>query len=170
MSATKFSSGFQVSENVAAMKASSTLAAMQAAEAMRAAGVDVVDLGPGEPDFDTPQNIKDAAAEAMRAGKTKYTPTAGTRQLQHAVIEMYRRDFNAIYERNEVMATSGGKQAIFNAVVSLINPGDEVLIPKPYWVSFPEIVAFASGKSIFIETEENDFVLSADMVRRAITP
>ena len=152
------------------MKASSTLAAMQAAEAMRAAGVDVVDLGPGEPDFDTPQNIKDAASEAMRAGKTKYTPAAGTRELQQAIIGFYHREFHANYERSEVAATSGGKQAIFNAVVSLINPNDEVLIPKPYWVSFPEIVAFASGKSIFIETEENDFVLTADMVRRAITP
>src|ERR1051326_1749890 len=170
MSATKFSSLFQVSENVASMKASSTLAAMQAAESMRAAGVDVVDLGAGEPDFDTPQNIKDAAQAAMLAGKTKYTPTAGTRDLQKAIIEMYQRDFGATYERNQVMATSGGKQAIFNAVVSLINPGDEVLIPKPYWVSFPEIVAFARGRSVFIETEENEFVLTADMVRRAITP
>ena len=163
-------SSFQVSENVSRMKASSTLAAMQAAEAMRAAGIDVVDLGAGEPDFDTPQNIKDAASEAMRAGKTKYTPAAGTRELQQAIIGFYNREFHANYERNEVMATSGGKQAIFNAVVSLINPDDEVLIPKPYWVSFPEIVAFARGKSIFIETEENDFVLTADMVRRAITP
>ncbi|MFN2577566.1 MAG: pyridoxal phosphate-dependent aminotransferase [Pyrinomonadaceae bacterium] len=170
MSATKFSPHFQVSENVAQMKASSTLAAMQAAEAMRASGIDVVDLGAGEPDFDTPQNIKEAAASAMRAGKTKYTPTAGTRDLQQAIIQMYRTDFGAIYERNEVMATSGGKQAIFNAVVSLINPNDEVLIPKPYWVSFPEIVTFARGKSAFIETEDNNFVLTADMVRRAITP
>jgi aspartate aminotransferase len=152
------------------MKASSTLAAMQAAEAMRAEGIDVVDLGAGEPDFDTPQNIKDAALAAMSAGQTKYTPTAGTRQLQKAIIEMYSRDFGAAYERNEVMATSGGKQAIFNAAVTLINPGDEVLIPKPYWVTFPEIVTFAGGRSVFIETEENGFVLTADMVRAAITP
>ena len=152
------------------MKASSTLAAMQAAEAMRAAGVDVVDLGAGEPDFDTPQNIKDAAFAAMQAGKTKYTPTAGIRDLQKAIIEMYRRDFSAIYERSQVMATTGGKQAIFNAVVSLINRDDEVLIPKPFWVSFPEMVAFARGRSAFIETEDNGFVLTADMVRRAITP
>ena len=152
------------------MKASSTLAAMQAAEAMRAEGIDVVDLGAGEPDFDTPQNIKDAAAEAMRAGQTKYTPTAGTRKLQQAIIDFYEREFNAKYERSEVMATAGGKQAVFNAVVCLINPGDEVLIPKPYWVTFPEIVTFARGKSVFIETEENDFVLTSDMVRDAITP
>src|SRR5881392_2199431 len=141
MSATKSASVFPVSHNVAQMKASSTLTAMQAAEAMRAAGVDVVDLGAGEPDFDTPQNIKEAALAAMQAGRTKYTPTSGTRDFQKTIIDMYRRDFGANYERNEVMATSGGKQAIFNAVVSLINPGDEVLIPRPYWVSFPEIVA-----------------------------
>ena len=170
MSATKFSADFQVSLNVGAMKASATMAAMQAAEAMRAAGIDVVDLGAGEPDFDTPQNIKDAAAAAMRAGKTKYTPAAGTRDLQQAIIQMYRQDFGAIYERNQVMATSGGKQAIFNAIVSLINHGDEVLLPKPYWVSFPEMVTFAGGQSVFIETEENGFVLTAEMVRRAITP
>ena len=163
-------SAFPVSRNVSEMKASSTLAAMQAAEAMRAAGVDVVDLGAGEPDFDTPQNIKDAAAEAMRAGRTKYTATAGTHELQKAIIGFYQREFNANYERNEVMATAGGKQAVFNAVVSLINPDDEVLIPKPYWVTFPEIVAFARGKSVFIETEDNDFVLTAEMVRNAITP
>jgi aspartate aminotransferase len=90
--------------------------------------------------------------------------------LQKAIIEMYQRDFGAMYERNQVMATSGGKQAIFNAVVSLIDPGDEVLIPKPYWVSFPEMVAFARGRSVVIETEANGFVLTADMVRRAITP
>src|SRR5438093_8183909 len=105
--ATKMSSAFPVSENVARMKASSTLAAMQAAEAMRAAGVDVVDLGAGEPDFDTPQNIKDAAAEAMRAGQTKYTPTAGTRKLQQAIIDFYQRQFGAGYERNELKADAG---------------------------------------------------------------
>ncbi len=170
MAATKIESTFPVSDNVAQMKASTTLAAMQAAETMRAAGVDVVDLGAGEPDFDTPQNIKDAAAEAMRAGQTKYTPTAGTRKLQQAIIGFYQREFGASYEPAEVMATAGGKQAVFNAVVSLINPDDEVLMPKPYWVTFPEIVAFARGKSAFIETEENHFVLTADMVGKAVTP
>jgi aspartate aminotransferase len=167
---TKPTASFPVSENVAEMKASATMAAMQAADSMRAAGVDVVDLGAGEPDFDTPQNIKDAASAAMLAGKTKYTPTPGVRELQQAIIDFYQGEFGAIYERNEVMATAGGKQAIFNAVVSLINPGDEVLLPKPYWVTFPEIVTFARGKSVFIETEDNDFVLSADMIRRAISP
>jgi aspartate aminotransferase len=152
------------------MQASSTLAAMQAAEALRAAGENVVDFGAGEPDFDTPDNIKNAAAEAMRAGKTKYTSTGGTRELQQAIIDFYASSFSANYERNQVMATAGGKQAIFNAVVSVINPGDEVLMAKPYWVTFPEVVVFARGVPVFIETEETGFVLSAEQVERAITP
>ncbi len=161
---------FHISDNVARMRASSTLAAMQAAEAMRAAGVDVVDLGAGEPDFDTPDNIKRAAAQAMHAGQTKYTPTAGTRQLQQAIIDFYAREFNAAYEPAEVMATSGGKQAIFNAIVSLVNPGDEVLVVKPYWVTFPEIVVFANAVPVFVETEETNFQLNAEQVERFITP
>jgi aspartate aminotransferase len=164
------SSLFQVSDNVAKMQASSTLAAMQAAEALRAAGENVVDFGAGEPDFDTPDNIKRAAQVAMWAGMTKYTATGGTRELQQAIIDFYARSFGAKYERAEVMATSGGKQAIFNAVVSLINPGDEVLLAKPYWVTFPEVVVFARGVPRYIETEETGFVLSAEQVERAITP
>ena len=163
-------SPFPISDNVALMQPSSTLAAMQAAASMRAAGVKVFDFGAGEPDFDTPENIKLAAAEAMRAGETKYTPTAGTRELQQAIIDFYAREFGANYDRAEVMATSGGKQAIFNAVVSLINPGDEVLIVKPYWVTFPEIVVFARGTPVFIETEETGFLLNAQQVEHGITP
>jgi aspartate aminotransferase len=170
MTTTKQASvAFPVSDTVAKMQASSTLAAMQAAEAMRAEGLDVVDLGAGEPDFDTPENIKQAAVEAMRRGKTKYTPTAGTRDLQQAIIEFYGREFSARFERAEVMATSGGKQAIFNAVVTLANAGDEVLIPKPYWVTFPEIAVFAGATPVFIETEETDFILTAEQVERSIT-
>jgi aspartate aminotransferase len=100
-------SKFPISDRVLEMKASSTLAAMQAAVAMRAEGIDVVDLGAGEPDFDTPQNIKDAAVAAMQAGQTKYTPTAGTRKFQQAIIDFYQREFNTSYERNEVMGHSG---------------------------------------------------------------
>ncbi|HEX7998537.1 MAG TPA: pyridoxal phosphate-dependent aminotransferase [Pyrinomonadaceae bacterium] len=161
---------FSISDNVARMRASSTLAAMQEATKMRAAGVDVVDLGAGEPDFDTPENIKRAAAEAMRAGQTKYTPTAGTPALQQAIIDFYKREFKASYEPSEVMATNGGKQAIFNAIVSLVNPGDEVLIVKPYWVTFPEIVVFARATPVFVETEETNFQLNAEQVARSITP
>ncbi|HKB65335.1 MAG TPA: pyridoxal phosphate-dependent aminotransferase [Pyrinomonadaceae bacterium] len=161
---------FQASDNVAGMQTSSTLAAMQAAEALRAEGKNVVDFGAGEPDFDTPENIKRAAEAALRAGKTKYTATGGTRELQQSIIDFYASTFGASYERNEVMASSGGKQAIFNAVVSLINPGDEVLMAKPYWVTFPEVVVFAGGIPVYIETEETGFVLSADQLKGAITP
>jgi len=161
---------FPVSENVARMQSSATLAAMQAAENLRAAGADVCDFGPGEPDFDTPENIKQAADRAMRAGRTKYTANAGIRELQRAIIDFYRKDFGAEYETSEVMATAGGKQAIFNACVTLLNPGDEALIPKPYWVTFPEIAVFARATPVFIETEETGFVLTLEQVERAITP
>ena len=163
-------SPFPVSENVSRMQSSATMAAMQAAEALRAAGVNVCDFGAGEPDFDTPDNIKHAAAAAMKAGRTKYTSAGGIREIQRAIIDFYAREFGTEYQPSEVMATAGGKQAIFNAVVTLIDPGDEVLIPKPYWVTFPEVVVFAGGKPLFIETEETDFVLTPEQVERAITP
>jgi aspartate aminotransferase len=161
---------FPISDNVARMRVSSTLAAMQVAATMRAEGLDVVDLGAGEPDCATPENIQLAATEAMRAGQTKYTPTAGTRELQQAIINFYEREFGTTFERSEVMATSGGKQALFNAIVSLASPGTEVLIAKPYWVTFPEIATFARATPVFIETEETDFLLTAEQVKRAITP
>jgi aspartate aminotransferase len=163
-------SSFPVSENVARMQSSATMAAMAAAEALRASGANVCDFGPGEPDFDTPDNIKQAAERAMRAGRTKYTASAGIRELQRAIIDLYRGDFGVEYQPSEVMATAGGKQAIFNAGVTLLNPGDEVLIPKPYWVTFPEIAVFAGAKPVFIETEETAFVLTVDQVEHAITP
>jgi len=161
---------FPVSENVARMQSSATMAAMQAAEALRASGANVCDFGAGEPDFDTPDNIKQAADRAMRAGRTKYTAAGGIRELTRAIIDFYKREFGTEYQPNEVMATAGGKQAVFNAVVTLLNPGDECLIPKPYWVTFPEIAVFAGGKPVFIETEETDFVLTVAQVEQAITP
>ena len=170
MKAPALMSSFPVSENVARMRSSATMAAMQAAEALRATGANVCDFGAGEPDFDTPDNIKQAAEHAMRAGRTKYTSSAGIRELQRAIIDFYRKEFGTDYQPGEVMATAGGKQAIFNAVVTLLNPGDEALIAKPYWVTFPEIAVFAGAKPVFIETEETDFVLTVDQVERAITP
>ncbi len=139
-------SPFPVSENVARMQSSATMAAMQAAEALRAAGANVCDFGAGEPDFDTPDNIKQAAerSDARRAhevhGHRRHsrTPTRDHRFLSSD-------EFGTEYQPSEVMATAGGKQAIFNAVVTLLNPGDEALIPKPYWVTFPEIAVFAGG-------------------------
>jgi aspartate aminotransferase len=170
MAETLIDLSFPVAENVARMQPSSTLAAMQAAMRLRAEGFDVVDFGPGEPDFDTPAHIKEAAAEAMRAGQTKYTPTGGTRKLHEAVIGYYEREFAARVADGEVMATAGGKQAVFNAVVTLCGPGDEVLIPKPYWVTFPEIVTFAGATPVYIDTEESDFHLKAEQVAAAVTP
>src|SRR5678816_1810276 len=164
------SSSFPVSENVARMQSSATMAAMQAAENLRASGADVCDFGAGEPDFDTPDNIKQAAERAMRAGRTKYTANGGIREIHRAIIDFYQKEFNTEYQSSEVMATAGGKQAIFNAVVTLLNPGDEALIPKPYWVTFPEIAVFAGAKPVFIETEDTNFVLTVDQVERAITP
>jgi aspartate aminotransferase len=163
-------SPFPVSENVARMQSSATMAAMQAAQALRASGANVCDFGAGDPDFDTPDNIKDAAERAMRAGRTKYTAAGGIREINRAIIDFYKREFGTEYQPGEVMVTAGGKQAVFNAVVTLLNPGDEALIPKPYWVTFPEIVVFAGGTPVFIETEETDFVLTFDQVERAITP
>ncbi len=163
-------SSFPVSKNVSRMQSSATMAAMQAAQALRAAGVNVCDFGAGEPDFDTPENIKQAAAAAMKAGRTKYTAAGGIREIQRAIIDFYQREFGTEFQPSEVMSTAGGKQAIFNAVVTLIDPGDEVLIPKPYWVTFPEVVVFAAGTPVFIETEETDFVLNFEQVERAITP
>ncbi|MCA1579376.1 MAG: pyridoxal phosphate-dependent aminotransferase [Acidobacteria bacterium] len=162
-------SSFPVSKNVSRMQSSATMAAMQAAQTLRAAGVNVCDFGAGEPDFDTPENIKQAATAAMKAGRTKYTSAGGIREIQRAIIDFYQREFETEFQPSEVMATAGGKQAIFNAVVTLIDPGDEVLIPKPYWVTFPEVVVFAGGTPVFIETEETDFVLNVEQVERAIT-
>jgi aspartate aminotransferase len=170
MAQTATEESFRPSPNVARMRPSSTLAAMQAALALKAAGVDVVDLGAGEPDFDTPGHIKEAADAAMRAGQTKYTPTGGTRKLQEAIAGYYVREFGARVEPAEVMATAGGKQAIFNAVVTLCGPGDEVLIPRPYWVTFPEIVNFAGATPVYIDTEASGFRLTAEQVAAAITP
>jgi aspartate aminotransferase len=163
-------SSFQVSENVSRMQSSATMAAMQAAQALRASGANVCDFGAGEPDFDTPENIKQAADRAMVAGRTKYTSSAGIRELQEAIINFYQQEFGAGYQPSEVMATAGGKQAVFNACVTLLNPGDEILIPKPYWVTFPEIAVFAGAKPVFIETEQTRFVLTAEQLEHAITP
>jgi aspartate aminotransferase len=161
---------FSPSQNVAQMLPSATFAAMQAAASLREQGKDVVDLGPGEPDFQTPENVMRAGADAMYAGQTKYTATAGTRIFQQSIINFYQREFDATYSPAEVMGTAGGKQAIFNAVVSLVNPGDEVLIVKPYWVTFPEIVRFARATPVYVETEDNDFVVTAEHIAKAITP
>lgn len=152
------------------MKGSSTLIAAQAAAEMRARGIDVIDLSVGEPDFDTPEFIKKYAWEGLEKGLTKYTATAGLADFRNAVIDFYARQFGAEIDLAEVAASCGGKQALFNAACTLLNEGDDVLIPKPYWVTFPEIVTFCGANSVFIETEQTEFVLTAAQVDAAITP
>lgn len=160
---------FKVSENVARMKSSSTFKAMQAAINLREKGFDVIDLTLGEPDFQTPEFIKDLAVEGLEKGLTKYTPSAGMKSFNEAVANFYGEQFGADISPKEIAASCGGKQALFNAACAILNQGDEVLIPKPYWVTFPEIVSFCNAKSVFIETEDSDFILTADAVKNAIT-
>ncbi len=161
---------FPVSENVAKMQGSSTLIAAQMATELRASGVDVIDLSVGEPDFDTPDFIKKYAVEGLAKGLTRYTATAGTIEFRRAIVDFYSARFGAVLKQNEIAAACGGKQALFNAACTLLNSGDDVLIPKPYWVTFPEIVTFCRANTVFIETEDTGFVLTADQVEAAITP
>jgi len=160
---------FPVSENVAAMHESSTLAAAQAAMEMRERGFDVIDLSVGEPDFDTPEFVKELAIEGMENGFTRYTPISGMKMFKEAIASYFGEQFDTDFSPSEVAAACGGKQGLFNAACSILNPGDELLIPKPYWVTFPEIGNFCRAKNVFIETDDTDFVLCADQVRDAIT-
>lgn len=151
------------------MQGSSTLMAAQVAAEMRADGIDVIDLSVGEPDFDTPEFIKNYACEGLDKGLTKYTSTAGIAEFRRSIAHFYRSRFDADIQPNEIAATCGGKQALFNAACSLLNPGDDVLIPKPYWVTFPAIASFCGANSVFIDTEETGFILTADEVKDSIT-
>jgi aspartate aminotransferase len=151
------------------MKSSSTFKAMQAAAELRERGFDVIDLTLGEPDFQTPEFIKRLAVEGLEKGLTKYTPTAGMKTFTEAVAHFYAEQFGAEFTPKQVAASCGGKQGLFNAACAILNPGDECLIPKPYWVTFPEIVTFTGAKSVFIETGETDFILTAEQVAGAVT-
>ena len=151
------------------MKTSSTFKAMQSAANLREQGFDVIDLTVGEPDFPTPEFIKDLAIEGLNKGITKYTAAAGMKLFVEAVAHFYKEQFGADVSPKEIAASCGGKQALFNAACTILNSGDECLIPKPYWVTFPEIVNFTGAKPIYIETEETDFVLSAEQVKNSIT-
>jgi aspartate aminotransferase len=136
---------------------------------MRAQGIDVIDLSVGEPDFDTPEFIKQYAREGLKKGLTKYTSAAGMAEFRSSIVDFYSKRFKAEIKSDEVAAACGGKQALFNAACTLLNPGDEVLVPKPYWVTFPAIVAFCNANCVFIETESTEFVLTAEQVADAIT-
>jgi aspartate aminotransferase len=161
---------FPLAARVAGMSMSKTMAVSALADQLRRAGVDVIDLGAGEPDFPTPENIRRAAAEAIETGHTKYTAAAGTPNLKQAICQRFEADFDVRYEPAEVLAAAGAKQVIFNAIATLIEPGDDVLVAKPYWVTFPEAVTFAGGHTVWVETEDQGFRLTAEAVERALTP
>ena len=158
-----------LSENISRIKPSATMAVTNKARELKAAGADIIGLGAGEPDFDTPENIKKAAIEAINNGETKYTAVDGTPSLKNAIIEKFKRENNIIYSADQISVGTGGKQIIFNALLASVDPGDEVIIPAPYWVSYPDIVAFAGGKSIFVECDENsNFKITAEQLSQNI--
>jgi len=160
----------QLSDRVNRIAPSSTMMVVQAADQLKSKGVDVADFGAGEPDFPTPDHIKRACIRALDENRTKYTPVPGLTQLRQAICEWHKRELGSSYQSNECVVTVGGKQAIFNAVCSLVNPGDEVVMAAPYWVSYPDIVKYAGGRPVVIETHAEDgFVMHAAQVEKAIT-
>lgn len=160
-----------ISNRLQAVKPSPTLSVTQKAAELKAAGRDVIGLGAGEPDFDTPAHICEAAAKAIEAGQTRYTAVAGTLELRKAICEKFKRENNLDYTPDQIQVACGGKQNIFNAIMASVNPGDEVIIPAPYWVSYPDITIIAEGKPVIVETtKENGFRLKAQDLEAAITP
>ena len=166
----KPNSPFPISDRARMTRLSSTAAVVMAADTLRAQGVKVIDLGVGEPDFPTPDHIKAAAKRAIDENFTKYTAASGIMPLRQAICDYTNSNFGSDYVTDQCCVVLGGKQGIFNAVLAMINPGDEVLLENPCWVSFPEIVHFAEGTNVLIDTESTDFHLTADMVKAAITP
>ncbi len=160
-----------VANRLSRVKPSPTLAVTAKAAELKAAGKDVIGLGAGEPDFDTPEHIKQAAIEAMKRGDTKYTPVGGTPALKKAIIDKFKRDNGLDYAANQIIAGVGAKQVIFNAMLATLNAGDEVIIPAPYWVSYPDMVLFAEGTPVVVSCKESDhFKLSPQALDKAITP
>ena len=158
-----------LSENISRIKPSATMAVTNKARELKAAGVDIIGLGAGEPDFDTPDNIKKAAVEAINNGDTKYTAVDGTPSLKKAIIQKFKNENNLDYSSDQISVGTGGKQIIFNALLASVDPGDEVIIPAPYWVSYPDIVAFAGGKSVSVEcNESSNFKITAQQLSQNI--
>ncbi|ABB74663.1 pyridoxal phosphate-dependent aminotransferase [Nitrosospira multiformis] len=161
----------ELSKRVQAIKPSPTLAVTARAARLKAEGKDIIGLGAGEPDFDTPQHIKDAAVAAIQRGFTKYTAVGGTPGLKNAIIAKFKRENGFDYTAGQILVSCGGKQSFFNLTLSVINPGDEVIIPAPYWVSYPDIVLIAEGKPVIVEAGiEQGFKITAAQLERAITP
>ena len=161
----------KLTERINRIQPSATMAVVAEADKLRQQGIDVVDFGAGEPHFATPQHIKDAAIAAIQGNFTKYTAVAGTAELRDAIVHRHAVDFDSDYRREEVIASTGGKQALFNAVQVLVDHGDEVILPVPYWVSFKDIVRYAGGNCVLLETDEaQGFRVTAEMIERLITP
>lgn len=161
----------QLSDRVQQIKPSPTLAVSTRAAELKAAGKDIIGLGVGEPDFDTPDHIKAAAKKAIDQGFTKYTAVDGTPSLKKAIIAKLQRDNQLAYEPNQILVSSGGKQSFFNMSLAFINPGDEVIIPAPYWVSYPDMVIVAGGVPVIVETDDSTrFKMTAAQLEAAITP
>ena len=160
----------QLSDRVQLIKPSPTLAVTNKANELRAAGNDIIGLGAGEPDFDTPDHIKDAAIKAIKEGQTRYTAVDGTPALKQAIISKFKTDNNLSYEPNQILVSSGGKQSFFNLSLALLNPGDEVIIPAPYWVSYPDMVKIAEATPVIVEASlQNRFKITAEQLENAIT-
>lgn len=159
-----------LSNKARAISASPTLAIDAKFKQMKANGEDVVGFGCGEPDFDTPQYIKDAAIAAINSGKTKYTPAAGTLELRKAVADKFKRENGLDYAPTDIVISNGAKHSLMNALTAILNPGDEVILPAPFWVSYPELIKLADGVPVIINTrEENEFKASAEDFKRALT-
>ena len=159
-----------IAERISLISVSSTMKVAAEAERLRAEGADIVDFGAGEPDFPTPANIKQAAVRALDENFTKYTAVSGTAELKRAVCEYHARHFGTAYQPAECLITVGGKHIIFNATQALVNPGDEVVIPVPYWVTYKDVVNYAGGRCVFVNTDEDQgFTLTASMIEPHLT-
>jgi aspartate aminotransferase len=159
-----------LSEKARSLKPSSTLAVTARAQELKKAGVDVVSMAAGEPDFDTPQHIKDAAIAALNAGKTKYTAVQGIAELRDVISAKLERENGLKYSPDHITVSTGGKQSLFNAFLAFLDPGDEVIIPAPFWVSYPEMIAFAGGVPVFVDTlAENGYALDPEDLAKAVT-
>lgn len=160
-----------IADRMSRVKPSPTLAVTSRVKQLKAEGRDIIGLGAGEPDFDTPDFVKDAAYEAIKNGQTKYTNVDGTPELKDAIIEKFKRDSNLSYTRDQISVGTGGKQILFNAFMASLNSGDEVVIPAPYWVSYPDMVMLAEGTPVIVDCPaDNGFKMTADALDRAITP
>ncbi|MCE1237755.1 MAG: pyridoxal phosphate-dependent aminotransferase [Hyphomicrobiales bacterium] len=160
-----------LADSLSRIKPSATIAVTNKARELKAAGRDVIGLGAGEPDFDTPENIKEAAIKAIRDGQTKYTAVDGIPELKKAIVDKFARENGLVYKPSQVSVGTGGKQVLYNALMATLNPGDEVIIPAPYWVSYPDMVLLAGGTPVFVEAGlETGFKVTAAALEAAITP